>query len=97
MKYTMNVTIANPKTPEGMTSDILMKLDCEFAHDPTQYGNGYFLYIGNGNFENHLDIRYDYTFNPDKKVEYLERWAHAYWSGKDGAYIVKQLNITRAE
>ena len=94
----MTVTIANPETPVGMTSDILMKLDCEFDRDPDQYGNGYFLSIRSKNgFENYLDLRYDTTFNPDKQAEYLERWAHTYWSGKDGAYIVKQLNITKAE
>lgn len=100
MKYTMTVTIANPDTPVGMNSDLVYKIDCTFAHDPEQYGNGYMLRLkkrGPEGFQNIIDLRYDAAFNPDKKAEYLKKWAHSYWSGEDGAYIVKQLNITKAE
>lgn len=98
MKYTMTVTIADPQTPDGMTSDILLKVDCTFDHDPNQYGNGYFLRMRcSKGFEYTTDLRYDTSFDPTNKAEYLERWAHSYWSGKNGAYIVKQLNITKAE
>ena len=94
MKYEMTVTIANPNTPKGMTSDIVMKMTCTFGYDPKQYGNGYAVFIDNGDgFGNYIDLRYDTTFNPDKKKEYLEKWARNYWNGKDGAYIVKSLKI----
>lgn len=100
MKYTMTVTIKNPETPVGMSSDLLFKIDCTFVHDPEQYGNGYLLRVkkrGPEGFQNIIDLRYDTSFDPSKKAEYLERWAHTYWSGKDGAYIVKELKITKAE
>lgn len=95
MKYEMAVTIADPNTPKGMTSDIVMKMTCTFGYDPKQYGNGYAVFIDNGDgFGNYIDLRYDTNFNPDKKKEYLEKWARNYWNGKDGAYIVKSLKIS---
>lgn len=98
MKYTMTVKIADPNTPNGMVSGIVLKLTCTFAHDPKQYGNGYALLIDNGEgFGNRIDLRYDTTFNPDKKTEYLEEWARLYWNGENGAYIVKSLEISKAE
>jgi hypothetical protein len=51
----------------------------------------------NDSFRNVYDLRYDASFNPNKKAEWLERWARGYWRGKDGAYIVKSLTITKAE
>lgn len=100
MKYLMNVTIANPDTPKGMSSDLLLKIECSFAHDPKQYGNGHYVALKNRNLpfgEEVIDLRYDTTFDRNNKAAWLEKWAHACWSGKDGAYIVKSLTITKAE
>lgn len=100
MKYTMKVTIYNPDTPAGMTSDLLFIIDCNFAYDPEQYGNGYMLRLkkrGIEGFQNFVDLRYDAEFNPNDKPAYLEKWARSYWSGKDGAYAVKALSITKVE
>lgn len=100
MKYNMNVIIANPDTPEGMTSDLFMAIECEFAYNPNQYGNGHYLCLRNQNLpfgKEILDLRYDTRFNPAHKERYLEDWAHAYWNGKNGAYVVKSLNISKAQ
>ena len=100
MKYTMTVTIADPETPKGMSSDLLFKIDCTFAYDHEQYGNGHFLKLkkrGIEGFENFVDLRYDETFDPNNKPAFLEKWARSYWSGKDGAYYVKAIRIEKAE
>ena len=98
MKYTMKVTIYNPETPEGMTSDLFFNLECNFHYDPEQYGNGHYLSISAKGFNKEiLDLRYDHTFDRNNKEKYLEEWARNYWSGKNGAYAVKHLEITKAE
>lgn len=58
MKYMMFVTIADPDTPEGMCSDITMKLKCEFAYDPNTYGKKTWLKIASENsvFEQCFDL-----------------------------------------
>ena len=98
MKYLINAVICDPYTPEGMNSDILFKLTAEFAVDPKTYGKKTWLYIhGNKNFEAYYDLRYDSEYHRGQEKEFLEYWAHTYWSGKDGAYIVKTLDITEEE
>ena len=97
MKYWMNVVICNPNTPEGMNSDIFFKLEAEFAVDPDTYGKKTWLHIhGNHNFEAYYDLRYDNEYHRGQEKEFLEYWAHSYWSGKDGAYTVKSLEIKEA-
>lgn len=96
MKYKMTVTIYNPQTPEGMTSDITYVISCVFHCDSNTYGNGYSLSLktlGTVPFENLIDLRYDKEFNREYKMAYLERWAKNYWTGKDGAYAIKKLII----
>ena len=98
MKYNMTVIIADPNTPEGMTSDIVMKLNASFVHDTEQYGNGHYVSISGGEFYRQvIDLRYDARFDPNNKTAFLEKWARSYWSGEDGAYYVKSLEITPAE
>lgn len=100
MKYTMKVTIHNPETPAEMTSDLLLIIDCNFAYDAEQYGNGHYVSLKNKNLpfgKEIIDLRYDKTFDRDNKTEWLEKWARNYWSGKNGAYAVKKLAITKAE
>lgn len=100
MKYTMKVTIAQPNTPKGMSSDIFFVIDCFFSYDPEQYGNGHYLLLkkrGPEDFRNCIDLRYDRDFDRNNKPAYLEKWARAYWSGKNGSYYVKDLKITKAE
>lgn len=97
MKCNMKVTITDPATPKGMTSAITFDLDCNFYCDEKDYGNGYYVSIEcKGGFKNYYDIRYDRTFDRRNKVEWLERWARNYWSGKDGAWKIKDLQITHA-
>ena len=76
MNYKMKVIIADPETPKGMTSDLLFNLDCKFIYDEEQYGNGHYVSIAGKEFyRNVIDLRYDQSFNPDKKEEWLEQWA----------------------
>lgn len=100
MKYNMNVIIADPNTPNGMTSDLFLAIECEFAYNPNQYGNGHYLCLKNKNLpfgKEVIDLRYDTEFDRNDKAAYLEKWARNYWNGKDGAYIVKSLKISEVK
>ena len=98
MKYSMNVVICNPNRPDGMISDILFKLTAEFVVDAETYGKKTWLHIkSDTDFEAYYDLRYDNEYHRGKEKEFLEHWAHNYWSGKNGAYIVKTLDITQEE
>lgn len=99
MKYQIIVKITDPNTPKGMFSELMFILDCCFAYDSKQYGNGFFLRIGKkGTFETiDFDLRYDKTFNPDNKAEWLEQWAKKYWSGENGAWKIKEILIKKID
>ena len=100
MKYTMKVIIHDPETHAGMTSDLFLIIDCNFSYDPEQYGNGHYVSLSNRNLpfgREIIDLRYDKTFERNKKAEWLEKWARSYWSGNNGAYAVKKIEITKAE
>ena len=94
MKYTMEVLIVEPESREGMSRGRLYRLDCNFIYDKEQYGNGYYVSIGGKDFSSqYLDIRYDRSFNRSNKSKWLKEWAKSYWSGKNGAWIVKKIDI----
>ena len=97
MKYRMKVIITDPNTKKGMTSELFFDLDCSFAYNSDTYGNGHYVSISSKGFsEQVIDLRYDRTFNRNKKIEWLERWACNYWTGKDGAWAIKHLEIIPA-
>lgn len=94
MKYTMTVLITEPKSKEGMSRGRLYTLDCDFVYDEEQYGNGHYVSIeGKGFSPQYFDIRYDRSFNRSNKSKWLEEWARSYWSGKNGAWIIKKIDI----
>ena len=94
MNYKMIVTITDPDTEKGMYSVLRFVLDCTFVYDSEQYGNGFFLSIKCENFEfMFFDLRYDRTFKKSEKEKWLEEWAKSYWNGKNGAWVVKSLDI----
>ena len=94
MSYTMNVTIEDPNTEEGMSSGLFFTLNCDFCYDEEQYGNGHYVSIEGKDFcSQYLDIRYDRSFNRSNKSKWLEEWARRYWSGKNGAWIVEKIDI----
>lgn len=96
MEYKMNVRIKDPKTAEGMTSGLSFNLTCYFVYDEEQYGNGHYLVIeGQGFSSQHFDLRYDTSFNRNKKEEWLEKWARNYWSGTNGAWTIESLEIVK--
>ena len=98
MKYEMKVVIYDPETPKGMISDLMFKLSCSFVYDSEQYGNGHYLNIGGKEFyQQVIDLRYDTEFDRNNKIAFLEKWARNYWSGKNGAYAIKTLEISEAE
>ena len=93
MKYEMNVVIYNPETK----AEKEYKLSCAFIYDETDYGNKHYLSIwDNESFDKYIDIRYDKDFKTDNKIEYLSKWASNYWTGKNGAYAIKSLEIKKA-
>ena len=95
MKYLMRVVIEDPNVEPGMVAELFFDLTCYFTHHPEQYGNGYTVSIAGDNFYKQIyDLRYDKSFNRDKKADWLKAWAHNYWSGKNGAWKVKSLTIS---
>lgn len=98
MKYQMKVVICDPETPEGMSSDLFLDLSCSFVFDSEQYGNGHYVSISGKEFYRQvIDLRYDADFDRDNKARWLEKWARSYWSGKNGAYAIKSLEILKVE
>ena len=96
MKYKMIVVIEDPDTPEGMVGELLFQLTCIFTHDDNQYGNGYWLVIKGEDFTPcHIDLRYNTSFNKDEKEKWLKNWAENYWNGKNGAWKLKSITITK--
>lgn len=94
MNYKMIVTITDPDTEKGMYSVLRFVLDCTFVYDSEQYGNGFFLQIKGENFYPlSFDLRYDRSFKKAEKEKWLERWAKNYWTGKNGAWAIKSLDI----
>lgn len=93
MLYSMKVLIENPRTSKK-TERVF---ECKFVKDKEGYGNKYYLSIEcldhpEEYFPN-LDLRYDRSFNSDRKEIYLATWAYEYWSGEKGAWKIKELTI----
>lgn len=98
MIYKMKVTITDPNTKEGLFSSLNFDLDCNFVYDPEQYGNGYYVSIAGKEFYRQvIDLRYDKSFDRYNKAKWLEEWAKNYWSGKNGAWAIKTLEIIKVE
>ncbi len=98
MEYQMRVVIEDPNVEPGMVAELSFDFTCYFTHLPKQYGNGYTVSISSDNFEERLyDLRYDRSFDCNKKADWLKAWAHNYWSGKDGAWKVKSLTISNGD
>ena len=97
MNYKMKVIITDPETPKGMISELRYDLNCCFCYDPDTYGKKTYLSIttADGRFDNYYDLRYDENFRRDEKEKFLKYWARNYWSGKNGAWIVKSLEIKK--
>ena len=91
----MQVVIYDPKTPEGMNSDLVMNLICEFQKIENTYGNKHYVRIAGDGMENIYDIRYDNSFRSNKKEQWLTDWAYNYWTGENGAYAIKKLTIEK--
>ena len=90
MNYRVLVKIMNPKTKSVQD----MELFAEFSHNPKTYGNGYYVYLSMENGWEHLyDLRYDMTFNPNNKSEWLKDWARAFWTGKNGAFELRSVEV----
>lgn len=97
MKYLMNVVIKDPKTEPGMVSDILLRYQCYFIKDDEGYGKKTYLSIVGEGSDSYIDLRYDMNYHRGKEKEYLEYWAHNYWTGKNGAWEIKSLSITEVQ
>ena len=95
MEYQMRVVIEDHNVEPGIVAERIFDLDCNFNHHPNQYGNGYYLSISGKDFyEQIIDLRYDRSFDRNNPDVWLSNWAHNYWSGENGAWAVKHLEIT---
>lgn len=93
-RYSVKVTITDPKTPVGMFSALFFDIECEFSCNPKDYGNGYYMYIsGKGFSELVYDLRYNTAFDRHNKEGFIKQWANSYWTGENGAWAVKDIAI----
>lgn len=98
MNYKMKVRITDPKTPKGMFSELFFDLECKFTYDENQYGNGHYVSIKGKEFYTQIiDLRYDCSFDRNNKEKWLENWARNYWSGENGSWVIKSLEITQEQ
>ena len=89
-KYKMNITIAHNDI------ETTLDLDCVFLCKERDYGNKYHLSITNYlGFNELVDIRYDTTFDINKKEKYLIDWAYNYWTGKNGSWEIKRIKVIK--
>jgi len=96
MKYKMNVTIREPYTEEGTVGELFFKTDWEFSKNEKTYGNGYYARLkGEGFDPMGFDLRYDKSFDKAHPEKWIEEWARNYWNGKNGAWMVKEIEITK--
>ena len=93
----MNVVIKDPNTEPGMVSDILLRYQSNFIKEDEGYGKKTYLSIVGERSDSYIDLRYDMNYHRGKEKEYLEYWAHNYWTGKNGAWEIKSLSITEAK
>ena len=96
MNYKMIAHITDPNTKAGVTRETLYQLTCTFHYDEDQYGNGHYVTI-DGDFFNtqYIDLWYDRTFRRAEKEKWLEQFARRYWSGENGAWAIKSLEIIK--
>ena len=88
MGYEMKVAIAKDGNEKERT------LNCWFSYDEEQYGNGHYVSIKGKDFSLlYFDIRYDRSFNRSNKSKWLEEWARSYWSGENGVWSIKEIDI----
>ena len=90
MNYKMNLILTQGNEERAFN------FDCVFTYDEDQYGNGYYVSVvdrESGFDPLYLDIRYDTSFNTNNKAEWLEEWAKLRWSGKNGAWSVKSIDV----
>lgn len=92
MHYKMYVVISDPNTPKGMYSGIPFYLDIYFSKKLAKYGN---VYIADICCNTVYQLSVEAFFEDSNADKWLEQWAYNYWSGKDGAWQVKKLEITK--
>lgn len=96
LNYKMTVDIYDPNTPEGMLSGLRLYLFCEVFRDPGDYGNGSYLSIrGEGFSKQIFDVRFDKSFHINEPDVWIKNWAQNYWSGVNGAWSIKRLQIEK--
>ena len=94
--YRMTVTIIDP-LPKNAPMVQHLRYRCSFYYDPEQYGNGFYLSIKNdhGGYFQGIDLRYDRSFKKSEKEKWLEQWVKNYWNGKNGAWLIKNIEIIK--
>ena len=94
----MKVYLTDPNTEKGMYSNLYFELYCTFYYDTEHYGNGYYVSIrGKDFYPLSYDLQYDKSFDCNNKVTWLKEWAKSYWTGKNGSWEIKSLDITEVE
>lgn len=98
MEYKMIVDIYDPNSIERMFSCVRLYLNCSVFYDPDDYGNGCYLFISGNDFNEKIyDVRFDKSFSIEKSCDWFNGWATNYWSGKFGAWSIRNLQIVKLD
>lgn len=93
LNYKMSVEIYDPKTP---VEELRLYLFCEVFCDGNDFGNGCYVSIHGERFSKiFIDVRYDSSFNIDVPDVWFKKWAKNYWNGRNGAWSIKRLQISK--
>ena len=86
-QFKLVVKVVNPT---DQTDEHEYKYDVRYSTDPSNYGNGTYLSIGE---DKYYDIRYDQEYHQGHEIEYLTTWACNYWSGENGSYKLTEISV----
>ena len=76
------------------------KVKVSFSCDPDDYGNGYYMAIEGENEPwgcGCYDIRYDGSFNRNKKISYIAKFFESRYDGQNGAWTLLAIKIAEAD
>ena len=80
------------QSPDGTQVIDFDHIVVTFDHDPTTYGNGYYMKIDGADlgFNNIFDCRYDRRLHRNNLPTYVREFMNNHWSGKNGSWKIKE-------
>lgn len=92
--YHLSVDLHHEATDRWIT----YKYKIAFIKEEKSEGNGTYMQMtreGQDLAFNFIDLRFNTVYKPEAEIAFIALWANAYWDGKDGAYKLERINISR--